>query len=235
MAQSVPLGMIGIERDAATFGAHKEWSTEHNRIEWEVKCACGAWDRRPFTTNTSPEVMMKKWKQHGWLLAKGDTPICPECRTPKKEPGMTTPAKIIPDMKVTRRVMEALTEHFDQQVHRYKGTWNDANVANHVGCSADLVAHIRVDAGYGEIAQDPELVEVRAELDTLMDDMEGQIEGLRNEFLATSTSIVDKFKNEMSALKGQTEQDIVATVALFHEKYDTLSARVPAKLNKKAS
>ena len=225
----------GIEEDAAEYGIRKEWNVENNRAEWTVTCGCGAWDKRPFTADTSPALMMKRWKQHGWTFAHHATPICQDCRTAHRK-GPKPMAIIGPDLKLSRKVMLQLDTYFDTATHRYAEGWSDAAIANHVGCSAEIVAHIRVEAGYGEV-EDPNSIaagEIAAELDTLKDAAQGELEALRQEFTSAMNSVTDRFRNEVLALKSKHDQDITEALNLFNERHAQIAARVEP-LVKKAS
>ena len=232
-------GLAGIERDALYYGIHKGFDREHNRTEWSVTCKCGVVYAAPFTSNSPPSLMAKKIRQQGWACDEHIDPACPACvaaaaeQTKRKPKTMVDNPKIGPDLKLTRRVMAMLDQHFDEATHRYKGECSDALIANAVGCTAEMVAHVRIDGGYGEIEADPLIHKVQDELDMLMDEIEGVVAGMRNEFTAATTSAIDRFKNEVLTLKAQHERDIAAATDLFKTQHAAISAKI-APLMKKA-
>ena len=95
-----------------------------------------------------------------------------------------------------------------------------------------MVAHVRINGGYGEIEADPVIHEVQGELDMLMDEIEGVVSGMRNEFAAANTSAMDRFKNEVLTLKAQHDRDIAAATELFKSQHAALSAKIEPLIKK---
>jgi broad-specificity NMP kinase len=74
--------------------------------------------------------------------------------------------RIGPDLKIARRVMALLDEHFDETLRLYRGGWSDQKIADSATVSAEAVKTIRREA-YGELSEDQEVTDLREEIELL--------------------------------------------------------------------
>jgi ribonucleotide reductase alpha subunit len=70
---------------------------------------------------------------------------------------------------VIRRVITLLNAHFDAETGKYVEGWNDARVAKDADALLSFVIKYR-EEGYGALAEDPEVVELRADIKKLNDE-----------------------------------------------------------------
>lgn len=154
-----------IANEAATLGIDREEPTasgERAQMHWRVKCQCGevyAWGTDPAM---QPTVLVQRFRNRGWRIATGKTPLCPKCIKETR----VTKQTVGPDPKIARKVYGLLDDHFDEDKKLYKHGWNDQKIAAEVDTSPDLVATIRKGA-YGELAEDPRIQGFRDDLELL--------------------------------------------------------------------
>ena len=135
----------------------------------EVRCPCGASERVYFQASMPPAVIVKNFRDKGWLVSATSTE-CPTCSQPQRKriTPMTTPKSVEPSaaqashaIKVFRKLEEVFVEQ------RYAAGWTDERVGKECGGLAkQFVAQIR-DAEFGPIKGSPEYEALKSEFDTL--------------------------------------------------------------------
>jgi hypothetical protein len=92
--------------------------------------------------------------------------------TDGKEPAMDAPT-VDPavDIRLMVTVTEFLQEYFDKTSGRYLNDWSDGRVAEKTGAAEAFVTKVR-RAAFGELAEDPELTEIRRLIDKLAAEVE---------------------------------------------------------------
>ena len=145
---------------------------QHARIWCQ---SCGQSDETPLTKRLPPEAIRAKFSQRGWQVAKNYAK-CPTCLGERKRAnGSDTVASNVKAMtprELTptefRTVYEALMAHFDDGAGKYVKGHSDRTVAEAAKVPAAAVAGVR-DKFFGPLKGHPEIDEVRAEVDNLLD------------------------------------------------------------------
>ncbi|WOF43791.1 hypothetical protein KNJ79_02165 [Sphingopyxis indica] len=123
-----------------------------------------------------PEQMDQKFRQSGW---RTDPNICPDCIRKAKEEKAEMATNASPAaMKAQAQMFTLLSQHFDGEVGQYGKGWSDAKIAAETGLSPDMVAAFRT-AGFGELKDAPEIVQLRADITALETLVAEQIASLR--------------------------------------------------------
>lgn len=69
-----------IEEEAERYGINKRHTNDpHRRVEWIVRCRCGADDVNHWAPSVPPDAMVKAMKLKRWEMGRGDAPQCPAC------------------------------------------------------------------------------------------------------------------------------------------------------------
>jgi hypothetical protein len=149
------------------------------------------WELKQIHKTLPAHVVFRKARREGWLVSPGKKPRCPkhavdpahyksvpfnnpppaEVHQPlKRESLMSTAAtaavnsQTTPNMKLVRQAIALLDDHFDEEAHRYRPGWSDEKIAKETGLHIVQVAKIRCEAGFGELADDPEMVKLRDDI-----------------------------------------------------------------------
>lgn len=171
---------------------------------WSCECSrCGEETVFNWAGNTSPEMMVKNLLKGGWTTRHKEH-VCPKCVGEAKEKRKVSNMEIVPNPKLQRKVFALLDDHFDEERRLYRSGWSDKKVAEAADTSEQFVVSLRKGA-YGELAEDPALTALRAEID-----------GLTTE----AKTLADDLMERMSKIE---------------EKVTTLRARIDSYAMKKAS
>jgi hypothetical protein len=128
---------------------------------WSVHCVdCGGFSEVGGQYSMPIEVTVPKFEKRGWTHNKGEWKCALHSITTKESPMDTSSPKIM------RLVMSALETHFDDAKRRYSSGHSDASIAKDTGTSEAFVTKIRREA-FGELAEDPELVDLKNRLDLM--------------------------------------------------------------------
>lgn len=132
-----------------------------------------------------PDQIANNFKRKGWAVEDRRPPVCPDCikrkKMPAKETAAPAPTRIGPDLKLARRVMARLDEHFDEATRLYRGGWSDARAAQEDGVSIEAVKTIRREA-YGELAEDQAVTDIREEIELLRLWVDDEVKKLQSSF-----------------------------------------------------
>jgi hypothetical protein len=177
-----PMGMqavVQLESDAAQYGIRRV-QDGHGKLRWMVTCSCCGKETSYFNaTLSNANQLLNHFVRQGWTFNRKESQFCSTVcvRTDKikrqhekreKDREMSTAplnpvGAISPDPKITRRVIVALEEHFDDQRKLYREGWSDERVAKEAQASLEFVIKYRRD-GYGELAEDPEYAKLRDDI-----------------------------------------------------------------------
>lgn len=126
--------------------------------------ACPTKGERNFMTLPAPDLIDRKFIQHGWAVAANARHLCPDCAKPKDKPMATKPSPGA--VKATAKIFTLLQQHFDADTGRYVADWNDARIARETGMSAETVVEFRREA-FGEIKEPAEIQLLRSDINAL--------------------------------------------------------------------
>ncbi len=133
---------------------------------------------RVVTNQFTGHATIKKFEQLGWRHENGLRWLCPQCwqarlERRKKDGGSMSKVEPInvPPRSLTlvemRKVMAALDDHFNAEKGIFDPGWSDQRIADEVGVPRASVVLVRREA-FGEIKLDPELQEIKAEIDQML-------------------------------------------------------------------
>lgn len=136
---------------------------------WACKCAaCGTERVWGWENNTSTRFMLQNMNGAGWTQDKRGL-ICDSCtEAEKKDRKMSKIDSINP--KLQRKVFNLLDDHFDEDRRLYRSGWSDKKIAEAAETSEQFVITLRRGA-YGELAEDPAVTALRAEITALSEEM----------------------------------------------------------------
>jgi hypothetical protein len=102
------------------------------------------------------------------LKAIEETPtvstITPTPETPKEEKPMPM---LGPDTRIVLKIGRLLDDQFDVAKHIYRNGYTDEQVGKELNVSPAIVAKVRRDGGYGELAEDPMYTRFRQDLEAV--------------------------------------------------------------------
>ncbi len=104
-------------------------------------------------------------------------------------------AAVGPDLKIARRVIGMLEEHFDDQLRVFRVGHSDQSIADSLGVSVEAVVKIRREA-FGELAEDPKVKQMREDIELLameVADKEKDIIDLRERIVALGERMTKLF------------------------------------------
>lgn len=140
-----------------------------------------------------------------------------ETAPPKEEPKMTPrdrdPQRVmprdrsvlVPDMKVTRRVIALLEQNFDEGKHMYLPSWSDERVASEAQTSYSVVASIRKEA-YGELAEDPVVTNLKERIEAVKTQWRNDLQAHMAAIDQKRTDVLAEITHLEEALKQLTER-----------------------------
>jgi hypothetical protein len=201
------------EKIAAEAGFYRK--AYRNRPRWATRCdQCGAeriWLN--WADNISLVAMQRLAKSAGWVRENGQW-TCKHCV--KRNAKMKTPIDAAPipepispyappstaaepSIKLTYRVGEVIGQHFDESKRLYAAGWSDAKVAAETKASEAFVAKVRKEI-FGELAEDPVVASIRAELGVLA----STLVVVQDQLLAKFAEIEDQQKKLASRIEQLT-------------------------------
>lgn len=144
-----------------------------HRVMWQIACSvCGKEERHGWDVRTSPALMVKNMRKANWIVSK--SPVCPDCRSKKMPKDLMNEASasamvagvIVPATKLMVEIIHKLDDVFDRERRLYAPGWSDEKVGAAIGASPEVVTRFRRDA-YGELAEDPTITALRADIEAL--------------------------------------------------------------------
>lgn len=190
---------------AGQFGIEKRrLSPTAKRPFWVITCGCGHKLVKGWKNNMPPDQMVKWLNQQGWAIAQHETPTCPTCKQEQTQMNRmkTKPEEDVNlDARTVRRLFAAIEAVFDEATLRYREGHSDATVARDMGLPLTTVIEVRKEA-FGELAEDPELTEIRSEAQALL----GNIAGIEERFLGMLSEQLDGVRETLQKLIGRTEE-----------------------------
>ena len=118
--------------------------------------------------------------------------------TPAPAP-VATPAPVIASIgpapmpiATVLKISAELELHFNRGTRRYNGVESDESVSKRTGFSIEAVKRVRIEGGYGELAEDPALAKFAQALAVLETQYDGRI-----------TKLMSDYDADMKALKAQ--------------------------------
>jgi len=182
-----------IAAEAVDYGFHKVKAAAANvggnphALAWQIVCGgCGARYKAAWSPDTSAAIMVRNMHKKGWDVSAKKAPACPTCIHKAKVIPMTAKAnggaslgeasavKFLPPgekaeftspaPRIQRAVFSLLDDRFDEGTHLYRDGWTDERVAKEVGTTPDVVKRLRIEGGYGELAEDPRVSALKDDL-----------------------------------------------------------------------
>lgn len=194
---------LQIEADAAFYGIIPTTDTQ-GKIRWVVTCTfCGKKNDFFRSDINDAEQIINHFRKQGWVFNRKEFQYCStihareaketkrvereterieEMKHPVQPAPPVAPVTAIgPDPKIVRRVITLLNDHFDTERRLYEDNWSDDRVAKEAGTSLEFVTKYRKDA-YGELAGDPVLLRLEADIKALDELFLGQLKSLESSF-----------------------------------------------------
>ena len=171
---------------------------------WSCTCSkCGHEGTFAWAVNTSPAYMVQNIEQAGWFHSRRQR-ICPNCIEEAKEARKMNKIEPVSNPKLQRKVFALLDDHFDEDRKLYKAGWSDKKVAEAADTSEQFVINVRRGA-YGELAEDPAVTAIRAEIDELR----REAHSMSDELLDRMGKIEDKITQLHTRLDGYAMKKVV--------------------------
>jgi hypothetical protein len=178
-----------VESAAAQYGIRSQVDG-HGKSHWIVKCTeCGT-EKSVFNASVNDSNwLVNHFTKHGWVFDRKVAQYCSTTHareakerqrqlrkeeemkhepTPPPAPvqgveSVSVVPPIGPDPKIVRQVITLLNDHFNSTKRLYEPGWDDARVAKESQASLEFVTKYRRE-GYGELAEDPQIAQFRADL-----------------------------------------------------------------------
>lgn len=186
-----------VEAEAASYGILSV-TNSHGKQHWTVTCSeCNTQDSTFNASVNDAAQLVAHFTKRGWVF---DRRVAQYCSTQhrrdakekqrqlkkeaemKHEPPASSPAPAAgPDPKIVVAVVRLLEEYFDTATRRYRGTESDETISKKTGASLDFVKRYRRDA-YGELAEDPEIAQFRADLKAMDELYKQSLQSLEQSF-----------------------------------------------------
>jgi hypothetical protein len=220
--------VLQLEAEAAAYGFRKIQDGQ-GKCRFVVTCTdCGREASVFHSALRDERQLLAHFVRNGWMFARKESQFCStQCArsakekrqareraereeemmkptpapTPAPAPAHAPVSTIGPDPKITRRVIVALEEHFDDEKKLYRPGWDDQRIAEETKAALDFVKKYRKDA-YGELAEDPEIAKLR-------DDIKAMEDLFANQLSLFSTQLKDlerSFAHQIAELKHRAER-----------------------------
>jgi hypothetical protein len=192
-----------IEAEAAAHGI-RSVVDGHGKSHWIIKCSeCGT-EKSVFNASVrDASWLVSHFTKHGWVFDRKVAQYCSttHAREAKERSRLgrkvevmkheTTSAPVVvapvtapvagPDPKIVRQVITLLNDNFDPNKRTYSIGWDDARVAKESKASLEFVTRYRRE-GYGELAEDPQIAQFRADLKAMGELYGGSLKSLEQSF-----------------------------------------------------
>ncbi len=207
-----------IEAAAASYGIRNVVDS-HGKPQWLVTCShCGV-ETSVFNASVhDASQLVAHFTKHGWVFDRRVAQYCStqhardakeRQRQLRKEEVVkheTTPAPIVPlaaspaepDPKIVRQVVTLLNDHFNTDKRVYEAGWSDERVAKETGASLEFVIKYRRTAGYGELAEDPQIAQFRADLNAMGELYHSSLKSLEQSFAHQLAEMRQRLERLMS-------------------------------------
>lgn len=194
-------------KEAGKAGFYLKRTQVGDRMEprWTSKCICCGTER---TWNWGPNYatvsQIKNAELAGWSHSKRGL-TCDECVEKEQQARRKMSSKIenLPNPKLQRKVFALLDDHFDEDKRLYRNGWTDKKIAEEAQTSEQFVATLRKGA-YGELAEDPAVTALRAEIEALY----AEAHKMSDELLERMAKIETKITQLHSRLDGYEQKRV---------------------------
>jgi hypothetical protein len=208
---------LQVEANAAAYGFRKI-QDGHGKVRFVVRCSlpgCGKEDSMFHASLQDEQHLLTHFKKMGWVFFRKQAQYCStqhereareQQRVERKEEELKQPIPqpvpaIQSNAKVTRRVIVALEEHFDDEKKLYRDGYSDERIAKEEDASIDFVKKYRRDA-YGELAVDPEIAKLTEDIKAMEELFTSQL----NTFSGQLQTLERSFAQQIGELKGRVDR-----------------------------
>lgn len=193
-------------KEAGKAGFYLKRTQVGDRMEprWTSKCTCCGTER---TWNWGPNYatisMIQGAEAAGWSHGKREF-LCEPCAEKAQQARRKMTTKVEPmNPKLQRKVFALLDDHFDEDKRLYRSGWSDKKIAEEAQTSEQFVQTLRKGA-YGELAEDPAVTALRAEINALTD----EAKALEDMLLDQLSKIEQKITQLHSRLNGYEQKRV---------------------------
>jgi hypothetical protein len=211
-----------VEAAAAQYGIRSVLNG-HGKSHWVVTCTgCGV-EASVFNASLNDASwLVAHFTKHGWVFDRKVAQFCSTTHAReakerqkqlrreeemKHEPSPApapiqaiTPmnsAPIGPDPKIVISVITLLNDHFNKDKRVYEIGWSDERVHKQSGASLEFVIRYRRE-GYGELAEDPQIAQFRADLKAMGELYHGSLKSLEQSFVKELGDMSNRLERLMS-------------------------------------